>query len=904
MKNWSEQISNGAVLLTVNQRLSRHHVHQYQQWQMRRGHSWWETPSILPLGSWMSKTHQMAVSMGLSDSVLIPKMLVDRQWQRIVNSDKSVQLLDPMGAARQALQAWELSCVWQCANDEDRYLSMDQRTWQRWMGRYRNWLRDERAIDEALLPSELINIMQQATAGQLKELLPETLILDGFLELPNQLQQLVACIESNGTQINMHKPVANAELHKQKFEDDESELRGIAAQVRTLLEDDPGKRLGVVIPDLQQRRDAVIRAFENVFYPLLTPKEIAGKRAVYEVSLGNPLADQAVISAALLMLRLSATSIRDSEISHLVLSPYWTKAAAEARGREQLDRRLRDDRIRALSLQQFEEQLFKSYRTSELVPAVKAVLKKRKLTPATLSEWAARFSQWLKLLGWPGQGLESAQYQAVSGWYECLDDMQLIDDGEKLDCQRAVTTIQTLARERIFQIETPATPITVMGRLESHGLGFDCLWIAGLDNEKWPPVGSPSAFLQIDAQKRCAIPAATAAGRLALAETELLQWASQAPLLIGSSVLNQEGKPVVAAQLPVVTPSAENDLISARLLAMIEAVGDPVDPISVLSNALSLESLVDENGPALDQHASAGGGASLFENQAKCPFRAFSLHRLNVRPLEEVGLGLDAREHGNLLHKALELFWVEHVSHTALMLLDDEALHAAIEKAVLLAIDECGVPEHLRQLELTRLSDLLSEWMNRWEKPREPFSVVAQERRQAIEYAGIAMNVVVDRIDDVEGTRVIVDYKTGVSNTANTWEETRIPNPQLPLYALSLEEISGVSFAQVANNKCKYIGLTEESGTLPGVGTRLRKVNDSKLTGEELSSWSAWRAHWKAALDAIADEVKSGTATVTPLPTACQFCELKSLCRVDSNSAADGDDQATTENETRYGAGS
>ena len=897
--NWSEQISQGSVLVTVNQRLSRHHVQQYQAWQMENGNTWWETPSILPFRSWLSATHRTALSMGLSDVTLMPVLLVNRQWQRIVNADTSLYLLDPVGAARAAVQAWDLSCAWQCVNDEQAYLSVDQRTWQRWMNRYRSWLDENSAIDEALLPDELVRIISHAPEYALQKLLPESLILDGFLQLPQQLATLVELIESKGTQVKLNKPESNAFVHTQTYQDDETELFCIAAQMRHMLEHHPQKRLGLVVPDLQQRRDSVVRAFERVFYPCKTPLEIAREAPAYEVSLGQPLADQPVISSALLMTELCTASISHTSLSHVVLSPYWTHAKDEARAREKLDRRLRDTRVRSLTLTQFEEQLFKYYRTSELVPAVKKVLKKRKTVAASLGEWASRFSSWLALLGWPGKSLDSQEYQAVAGWFECLDDMQLLDDGELVDCSAALATLKSLAGERIFQLETPATPINLMGRLESHGLGFDCLWVAGLDNEQWPPAGSANSFLQIAQQKERGVPAASATGRLLLAETEFKQWASQAPLLIGSSVLNRDGKDVAAAQIPTTKPSAQNTELALPMVSSLAELGLPVDPVTLISKTLHLECITDENGPALEANASASGGASLFQNQAKCPFRAFALHRLNVQPLEEAGLGLDAREHGNVLHKVMELFWTEHVTHRALMALSDEALEGSIEKAVLEAMDECEVPDDIRELERIRLVKLTSDWITRCEKPREPFSVVGQERRQSIEFSGISMNVIVDRIDDIDGMRVVVDYKTGVNDKATTWDEARIPNPQLPLYALSIDDIEGVCFARVANNQCRYIGIASEAGVVPDVKTSLYRVKDSELTGETLSSWSAWQNHWKASLDPIAREVKDGVATVTPTKNACQYCELKSLCRISSDTTDDDEDPDEKANDTR-----
>jgi len=106
----------------------------------------------------------------------------------------------------------------------------------------------------------------------------------------------------------------------------------------------------------------------------------------------------------------------------------------------------------------------------------------------------------------------------------------------------ALFLITRLARERIFQPDTPATPIQIMGKLESHGIQFDCLWIAGLDTEQWPQTGSPTPFLSIAKQKEAGVPDASGSARLDIAEREFLQWGSQTPVLIASSVEARDGK--------------------------------------------------------------------------------------------------------------------------------------------------------------------------------------------------------------------------------------------------------------------------------------------------------------------------------------------------------------------------
>lgn len=890
-EQWCEQVSEGAVLLTVNQRLSRHHMAAYQRWQLQSEMQWWETPSILPLRSWMKNLHRQALGLGLSERCVMPSLLVQQVWRHIIDADSSVQLLDPAGAARSALQAWELSCVWKCNNPDDQYLSIDQFTWQRWMRHYRSTLDNRSAIDEALLPDELVRIIGSASNVQLERLLPKAIILDGFLQLPSQLQDLMQCIEACGVDVVLREACADAVVHTCQYPDDEAELLGIATQMRDALEHDKHQMLGLIVPDLQKRRDEVVRAFEQVFYPGMSPLQISREAPVFEVSLGQPLSDQPVVMMALSLLRLAGASIGSAQLSATILSPYWLAAEAEAQRRAQFDRRLRDDRVSSLTLEQLQSTLYKA---SKLNPAINKLLKQRKLKAATLSEWADRFSQWLDILGWPTSSIDSEEYQAVSAWLECLDDLQTLDDGVTINFNSAFVQLRQLASERVFQVETPATPVQVVGRLESHGLRFDCLWVAGLDAEQWPPAGSPTAFLSMEEQKRCNIPDSSAAQRLSLAEKEYRLWASQAPLLVVSTVQVRDGKALSDALLPDIQASFENQKSTLEQLSRLVLDKQVVDPLGTISRALSLESINDFYGPVLVEGENVAGGARLFENQALCPFKAFALHRLKIRPLEEVGLGLDARQHGNLLHVALELFWKRVKTHATLREFDDDKLDEVVLDVVQESMKEHNVPGSLWALELERLCALVRAWIVQCELPRQPFEVLEMEKRQSIVHGGIEMNVIIDRIDRVGDALVVIDYKTGVNNRVSTWADERISNPQLPLYVLTDEEIMAASFAQVATNQLKFIGLAQDDEMLPNVATRLRGTTQQD-NAEPITQWADWRAHWRTSLDAIAQELRDGVATVTPMKSACTFCELQSLCRIKpeeaSSVAAESEDE-------------
>lgn len=819
----------------------------------------------MPWRSWVSELHAQAMVNGQSSQLLLPDLLQRRLWRRCLAADSQLPpLLDMEAAASNAQRAWSTAQSFRCGNQADDALSLDQQAFQRWSMHYQHTCREQGVIDASTVVEHVCELLASATHAMS---LPPTLLLAGFLRETPQQTRLLDCLAAAGVVIERAAPRRRATPQRHRHIDDESELLSIAMQVRQVLGSEPSSSLGVVVPRLQQQRAEVLRAFDRVFFPALNPDQIMQHGRPYDVSLGLPLTEQAVVRSALLLLRLSVAEIDATEISSLLLSPYVIAAGPEARSRERLDRKLREQRTRKLTLRGLIKQL-------DGLPALHAALAMvatvRLPARATASVWADHFGDMLVETGWPGQSTDSEEYQAINAWHGCLDDLQMLDDGEQLTSHEALALLRRLSRERVFQPETQATPIQIMGRLESHGIDFDHLWIAGLDAEQWPPAGAPTPFLSIARQKQAGVPEASVEARLQLADDEFALWCGSAGYVYVSHAIARDGNELAAAAVIAQLP----------LVALPLVAGGVVDPADSVRLSGVLEQLADTHGPALDAGSAVRGGARLLENQARCPFKAFALHRLHIRPLEEAGMGLDPRQHGTLLHYALELFWTKTRTHQALMELGNEALDAELQLAIDAALSTQFIADGLRELEQRRLLRLLREWLVECEKPRPPFEVVAFEASREVERMGICMKLQVDRIDKLDsGHTVVLDYKTGTANSRRSWSEDRIDSPQLPLYALTDDAIDGVCFAQVARHKHCFIGIASDVGLL----------KDVKSAAGDIEDWSAWRTHWRAALDSVAGEIRQGLAAVTPARGACDYCDLTPLCRIENRS--DDDDQ-------------
>ena len=872
--SWCTELANGATLVTVNQRLSRHYLSRYQQWQISQGASWWETPEILPWASWLENLHAKAVENGVTQSVMMAEISQQRLWHQCLQKDsKLTALLDIDAAAANARRAWYTRHAWLDAGVVSAQ-SVDQIAYQRWSNLYRQRCQTEQLLDGATIVDHLLSLL--ASSGGIN--LPDTVLLAGFLNITRQQQRWIDALSVRDVDIHYVRPALRAQLYRHEYANERVELAAIAAQTRTQLTRNINCSMGVVVPDLHQRRAQVLRQFDQVFFPLLNPDQITAIGRPYDISLGLPLSELDVVRIVLLLIQLSVVDIDNTELTMVLLSPYVMGADVEARARETLDRQCRERRIRSIDRRGLIKVL---HPASVLRKALEKGDRRRWSSRASSTEWATRFGQLLSELGRLAN-TSSEELQAVQAWYGCLDDMQKLGEEEQLTAAAALSMLRRLTGERLFQPEMPATPIQIMGRLESHGVEFDRLWVTGFDTESWPPTSSPAAFLSIIDLRAAGQPEASESARLEMARREFALWQCSADEMMVSNCQSRDG----VALAPAAIVSAMPTLKPMQLSAPEGVIDVLLNPANRVFNESVLESVADINGPPLMSGDVVRGGARLFENQARCPFKSFALHRLQIKPLEEAGLGLDARQHGTLLHLALEFFWKKLRSHAVLVAMDGGQLDAEINHAITQALDSQSLGSSLRRLELRRLNRLLHEWIELCEKPRKPFEAVEFEVSREVEQGGIRMNVQVDRVDKLEsGHTVILDYKTGIANSIKSWHEARIDSPQLPLYALTDNSVEGVCFAQVARHKCKFIGIASEDGLIPNV----------KSASEDISDWQGWREHWQYSLDTVAAEVRNALASVTPAKNACTHCDLTPLCRIEKRAITDDVETSSSE---------
>jgi probable DNA repair protein len=388
------------------------------------------------------------------------------------------------------------------------------------------------------------------------------------------------------------------------------------------------------------------------------------------------------------------------------------------------------------------------------------------------------------------------------------------------------------------------------------------------------------------------MPGASPAHELSYAERITARLCGAAPEVVLSHALQDEDRglrpsPLIAA-LPLAQPPFAPPPAAARLWAVLRD-----------GAAAPLETIVDEQAPPLPPGSASVGGTGVFRDQAACPFRAFALHRLHARPLEEPSYGISPGERGNIVHGVMQRVWEQLGSQAGLLGTDEAALRKLVNEAITAELTVTAeqqpslMPPALQRTETARVGGIVLALLA-LERERTPFTVAGLEQAHEAEFGGIAVSTRIDRIDRLEdGSHVVIDYKTGATTpSSSAWFGERPDEPQLPLYCASGDlDVRAVAFGALQRGDTRFVGLAADEGLLPGL-KRFESVKDP-ATRAVFPSREAVIDHWRAVLERLGAGFRQGVAWVDPRkPATCTTCPLPGLCRIHElrGPATDGED--------------
>lgn len=821
-----DAMHQGAALVTPNNRLSNQLLQDYFSTQQRYACT---KPFCLPYQAFLQMLFQKARHIYAHH--VHPIVLNNQQetylWHHIITQSGHTCHL---GLLKEIQEAYTRCQAWQIQDDFSFDETPQTQLFYQWWQKFNQSLQSRGAITAAQLATHLLNY---------PEIVPKTsLVWVCFDEFSPQQQNLQAWFETSGVTQYLYDLEAQVTAHYlYAAQDSQDELLQIITWAKQRL-DEGDHRIGIVIPDLQTQAKSLQRLFDRHL-----------DKSLFNISLGQALADYPLVAHALLWLKLGE-KLSHHQLCLLLQSPYLAGTQSESMTRAEI--------MQNHSLLQQPTVLLKTWISAiqEDAPLLADKLKHLITFPqqATAQQWVDLFKTRLIGLGFPGERtLTSDAYQCLQRLWLLFDEfLSLAFIQPVLSQTEAVQSLQHLAATTIFQLKTPTRPIQILGLLEASGCYFDSLWVSGLTNTCLPQQVHLSAFIPIKIQREQGMPRAVPLRELQFAKQWLQRFQHGSKLCIFSY-------PRYIAD----TPQLPSPILQA-------SAPWPALTIPTRSATTALISYQEEYRLPLKPNMPFSGGTALLANQAKCPFRAFATHRLHAKPAPEVLEGLDSSQRGQLMHKIMELLWLRLQTQANLLSLSsfqlDQLIQEIMHEALGSLVQLSSLSKNLEEARLTKLVHASLEW----EKQRLPFVVEAIEQTFTLHLGGFDFKVRVDRLDRLENQKKwVIDYKTTLPPTA-PWYEERPEAPQLLLYALLDVNIEALLFIQLKAGRLICSGLCETEVAINGV-SGLKK-------GE---TWAAKLAQWQQQLIQLANEFREGHCPPTPnRPSTCQQCYFPALCRI------------------------
>ncbi|MFT4577352.1 MAG: ATP-dependent helicase/nuclease subunit B [Nitrospinales bacterium] len=869
---------NNPLVLTASNRLARWLMLDYDDRQKQK--KVWETSQILPLSAWLKQVWLDT----WPEKHLFSRLQSESLWEKIINSDSNstkLSLLHRKAAASQAYQAYTLVHEYKLPRFKSDYQeTLETISFYKWMQIYQNQLLQWNALDAV----EIIDQVSELISAERIEL-PSTITFEGFEKKSPQLQRLLDAMERKGVKTKLDfsdqfdfsdktsLTEENTHTSVQKFDDKIQEAITCARWIRKLSQ--PGKRFGVIVPELENYRSLLQREFAAELSPASIFPDNKSELP-FNISQGSPLNQTTPINLIFQILETPSCDI-PAEIFYSIIRTtifHSNKSAALA-----MEQTLRNKRLVTINLNKLETQ-FNFENSSELYKFVVAwknwVLIKQFDLP---SHWSTKIYLLLQEMNWPEKNegkITQKENQVFESWKNCLDQLASLNHiVGKIHRLAAVNKLFSIAQNFLFPEKNRDHLIQVIQLSECPGMRFDHTWIMGCHSEGLPPSPEPNSLIPSAFRRKFNLPRSNAKWELENSEQHLAAVLNSSKDIVFSYPSQEKDNTQEPSPLIKHFPLDDSFVLpSARYKDQIcnAAKPEPFEETPILP--------FTENEIYRFKEGKKSGGASLLKNQSDCPFRAFARYRLHAQKSEIPDTDFDPLVRGNLIHLILELFWKKTQTRVQLeKLFQSNQLEIEVQNCVeeatsVICQSLVDQPEFLK-MEKNRNQSLALEWLINFELARNDFTVLKPEKSETAKINGLTLNLKIDRIDEISDKKhVLIDYKSGEAKPGD-WLKERIIAPQLPLYS-TLITPSVVAFGKIKKGQIEFKGVKDSSIDFSG----FKATNYTKET--KVSEWNDLLELWKSKIEFLANEFLSGRAVIEPAlnKETCKNCDLDSLCRI------------------------
>jgi probable DNA repair protein len=831
MYDWlNDALDETTCLVTANRRLARELQYAWGAMQVARGKTAWRSPDIQTWQSWLG-----SVTATAERQEAFPTRINAHQsqwlWDRCLRKELGEGVTGLPSLVRLSRDTWQrladarvsIREVARSARNDD------QRLFASAAGRYLAVLENERWVDDAGLAALALDLI---VSGHVT--LKKRYVFVGFDRVRTSMTALQMAIEESGCEVVIQEPVRLPKepvIHE--FEHRDAELRAAGSWARRLLEQQEDARIAVVVQGLEQSAGRDLRLLREGFVPGWQYGPASLRDAV-NVSYGKRLAEYPAVTVALLALRWLIQDLPAADVSLLLQSPLIGTGELAERSRLELRLRQLPDRpwgpsMVTAALRGKEE----SPEGSDWLTRIAAFSKRRRELPQSASpaEWVLIIDESLRALGWPGTGTRSSDsYQLINRWRELLNEFARLDlVSPSMSPRAAISQLELMAAETVFQPETRDAAVQLLGPLEASGAEFDAIWICGLTANNWPPAGNPSVLISRALQAEHSMPDASPEDTHAWSRTMLQRLLASAPRVVGSYALLED----------------DVEQTASDLLGRVALAEAPVDPgWHALDLTATAEPCVAGDAIPPVTTEKLYGGASAVQRQLSEPFTAFACSRLGIRDIDRQALGIPPSLRGNLVHDTLYRLYQDLPSVATLrQLANDELLshvHVAVDAALQRHLRQADVVLiQLLQLERERIERLVTQFV-RQDRERDDFTVAAVEGEMEFIRGALRLRLRFDRVDRyADGSIAILDYKTGAAKKLLRRDGTA-NEVQLFVYAAAADvPVAALALINIDSRETSFSGagrgFTDETlwpQLLEDISNEIERACDELVAGD------------------------------------------------------------------------
>jgi len=671
------------------------------------------------------------------------------------------------------------------------------------------------------------------------------------------------------------------------------EVAGALSWAHRKLEQDAAARVLVVVPEGKGYEPALQRALSASF------RLDAGRDEAIFLDRQRRLVDASPVRQQLFLLRLLAGALPVAECCAGLRDGGATLAEQVARAQlaQLLATQANGDvdlaRIAALLRTGAGKTLEASQQWLELLAPAHAALVANK---SQGGNWPDRLAAASKLLPvtWSADNPDQA-YGLQQAWQELLVECnQLAATGSADSLPRALALLGARAARSPRPERRSDSRLHVARSNQDPILQYDGIWVCGLAAAQWPLAPQADPWVPKPLQTEAGIPAATAAGRLQEARSELAAWrrATTDLHLSYPALLDEHGASVSPLLIELGLPQTAAEAAAPARRSRAAQVRAAAPRLTAFADDFYVRRIQGE----------IRGGAPALNLFNECAFRGSAQMRLALAQKDDAVPGIEALQSGSLLHLALQRVWERLGGSAGLAQIPEAGTQDFVAEVVAdLVREQLAKGENFAAarraalaVEQRRLTERVASLLTA-ERKRGAFAIERLEEALPLTLDDVKFQVRLDRVDRIGEQRLVIDYKTGKSGNPR-WSDDPPREIQLLIYREALlaagKPVAGLLTWHLLSRKISAGGaVAPELALAPPLAPR-------KAT----TDWPAAAVGWSGLVLGLAQRLWQGDARLQPLQGACDYCDLRGLCRrderlglagADDNGSADGEQRGT-----------